>query len=57
MEKDILRKAIFLLRDCHESEQQVCEGLKNYFPTLSLTERELYFAEAWDLLHGVHPAL
>ncbi|MDX6316398.1 MAG: hypothetical protein QOF44_5862, partial [Streptomyces sp.] len=42
MDNDILRKAIFLLRDCHESEQQAVQGLKNYFPHLHLSDRERY---------------
>ncbi|WP_169316930.1 hypothetical protein [Actinacidiphila oryziradicis] len=54
MESDILRKAIFLLRDCHESEQQVVEGLKSYYPGLSLGDRERYVGEAWDMVHGIH---
>lgn len=56
MEADILRKAIFLLRDCHESEQQVVTRLKDYFPHLSSGDREMYTSEAWDLMHGTHPA-
>ncbi|MDX6314061.1 MAG: hypothetical protein QOF84_1829 [Streptomyces sp.] len=56
MDNDILRKAIFLLRDCHESEQQAVEGLKKYFPHLHLGDRERYVGEAWDMIHGVHTA-
>jgi hypothetical protein len=56
MDNDILRKAIFLLRDCHESEQQAVQGLKNYFPHLHLSDRERYVGEAWDMIHGVHTA-
>lgn len=56
MDGDILRKAIFLLRDCHESEQQVVTRLKDYFPHLGLGERVMYTSEARDLVHGVHPA-
>jgi hypothetical protein len=54
VDNDILRKAIFLLRDCHESEQQVVEGLKSYFPALSLGDRERYVGEARDIVHGIH---
>jgi hypothetical protein len=54
MEQDILRKAVFLVRDCHESEQQAVEGLKRYFPGLALHEREHYVSQAWDLVHGLH---
>jgi len=54
VDNDILRKAIFLLRDCHESEQQVVEGLKSYYPGLSLGDRERYVGEAWDMVHGTH---
>ncbi|AEW94564.1 MULTISPECIES: hypothetical protein [Streptomycetaceae] len=57
MDNAILHKAIFLLRDCHEPEQQVVESLKDYFPALSLSERERYTGEAWDLVHGTHPAV
>jgi len=57
MEADVLRKAIFLLRDCHESEQQVVTRLKDYFPHLSVGDRERYVGEAWDLVHGIHPAM
>jgi hypothetical protein len=56
MDGDILRKAIFLLRDCHESEQQVVTRLKDYFPDLALGDREMYTSEARDLVHGIHPA-
>jgi hypothetical protein len=55
MDGDILRKAIFLLRDCHESEQQVVTRLKDYFPHLTAGDREMYTSEARDLVHGVHP--
>ncbi|MFE9428182.1 hypothetical protein ACFYNO_35090 [Kitasatospora sp. NPDC006697] len=51
MEKQILHKAAFLLHDCHEPEQQVVERLKEYFPELSLVERERYVQEAWDQVH------
>lgn len=57
MDQSILHKAIFLLRDCHESEQQVVSGLKDYFPDLDLSVRERYTSEAMDLVHGVHPAI
>ncbi len=57
MDNTILHKAIFLLRDCHEPEQQVVEGLKTYFPELSLGERERYASEAWDMVHGKHSAI
>jgi cbb3-type cytochrome oxidase cytochrome c subunit len=56
MDNDILRKAIFLVRDCHESEQQAVEGLKTYFPHLHLGDRERYVSEACDMIHGIHPA-
>lgn len=56
MDSDILRKAIFLLRECHESEQQVVTRLKDYFPDLTLGDREMYTSEARDLVHGIHPA-
>ncbi|MEU6849442.1 hypothetical protein ABZ901_05845 [Actinacidiphila alni] len=56
MDGDILHKAIFLLRECHESEQQVVTRLKDYFPHLTLSDREMYTSEARDLVHGVHPA-
>jgi hypothetical protein len=56
MDGDILRKAIFLLRECHESEQQVVTRLKDYFPQLTLGDRERYTSEARDLVHGIHPA-
>lgn len=54
MDHTILHKAIFLLRDCNEPEQQVVERLKDYFPALSLGERERYTSEAWDMVHGNH---
>jgi hypothetical protein len=54
MDTDILRKAVFLMRDCHESEQQAVEGLKKYFPYLSLGDRERYVSEAMDMMHGTH---
>ncbi|WP_329130308.1 hypothetical protein OG552_06905 [Streptomyces sp. NBC_01476] len=57
MEADVLRKAIFLLRDCHESEQQVVTRLKDYFPELAVGDREMYVSQAWDLVHGTHPAM
>lgn len=57
MDNDILRKAIFLVRDCHESEQQAVEGLKRYFPDLHLGDRERYVSEACDMIHGIHPAV
>ncbi|MDJ0344569.1 hypothetical protein QMK19_15340 [Streptomyces sp. H10-C2] len=57
MDNAILHKAIFLLRDCHESEQQVVSRLKDYFPELDLSARERYTSEAMDLVHGVHPAI
>lgn len=57
MDQSILHKAIFLLRDCHESEQQVVTRLKDYFPDLDLSARERYTSEAMDLVHGVHPAI
>jgi hypothetical protein len=57
MEADVLRKAIFLLRDCHESEQQVVRRLKDYFPELTVGDREVYVSQAWDLVHGTHPAM
>jgi hypothetical protein len=57
MEADVLRKAIFLLRDCHSSEQQVVNRLKDYFPELTVGDRERYTSEAWDLVHGIHPAM
>jgi hypothetical protein len=52
MDNDILRKAVFLMRDCHESEQQAVEGLKKYFPYLPLGDRERYVSEAMDIMHG-----
>jgi hypothetical protein len=57
MEADVLRKAIFLLRDCRESEQQVVNRLKDYFPELTAGDREMYTSQAWDLVHGTHPAM
>ncbi|WP_328916880.1 MULTISPECIES: hypothetical protein [unclassified Streptomyces] len=57
MDADILRKAIFLMRDCHESEQQVVSRLKDYFPHLSAGERETYTSQAWDLVHCGHPVV
>jgi hypothetical protein len=57
MDQSILHKAIFLLRDCHESEQQVVARLKDYFPDLDLSVRERYTSEAMDLVHGVHPSV
>ena len=51
MESQILHKAAFLLHECHEPEQVVVERLKEYFPSLSLIERERYVAEAWDQVH------
>lgn len=57
MDNAILHKAIFLLRDCHEPEQQVVERLKDYFPDLTLGERERYTGEAWDMVHGKHSAI
>jgi hypothetical protein len=57
MEADVLRKAIFLLRDCRESEQQVVTRLKDYFPHLSVGDRERYVGEAWDLVHGTHSTI
>jgi hypothetical protein len=54
MDNDILRKAVFLMRDCHESEQQAVEGLKKYFPYLALGDRERYVSEAMDIMHGTH---
>jgi hypothetical protein len=57
MEADVLHKAIFLLRDCHESEQQVVTRLKDYFPGLPVADRELYVSQARDLVHGIHPAM
>lgn len=56
MDNDILRKAIFLVRDCHESEQQAVDGLKRYFPYLTLGDRERYVSEAMDMTHaGMSP--
>ncbi|WNI14861.1 hypothetical protein [Actinacidiphila sp. ITFR-21] len=57
MEADVVRKANPLLRDCHASEQQVVTRLKDYFPELTVGDREMYTSEAWDLVHGVHPAM
>ncbi len=57
MDNAILHKAIFLLRDCHEPEQQVVDRLKDYFPDLTLGERERYTSEAWDMVHGKHSAI
>ncbi len=57
VDNTILHKAIFLLRDCHESEAQVVARLKDYFPTLSHDERERYTSEAWDMVHGTHTAI
>ncbi|MCQ4079793.1 hypothetical protein NGB36_04105 [Streptomyces sp. RB6PN25] len=57
MDQSIVHKAVFLLRDCHEPEQQVIERLKDYFPTLTLDERERYTSEAWDMVHGNHSAI
>jgi hypothetical protein len=54
MDNEILRKAVFLMRDCHESEQQAVDGLKKYFPYLSLGDRERYVSEAMDMMHGTH---
>ncbi|WP_181442290.1 hypothetical protein [Streptomyces tateyamensis] len=51
MESQILHKAAFLLHECHEPEQVVVERLKEYFPALSLVERERYVQEAWDQVH------
>lgn len=52
MDSQIIHKASFLLHECHESEQTVVERLKDYFPELTLVERERYVAEAWDLVHS-----
>jgi hypothetical protein len=52
MDSQILHKAAFLLHDCHEPEQVVVERLKEYFPALTLVERERYVAEAWDKVHA-----
>ncbi|MFI9275442.1 hypothetical protein ACIGXM_32755 [Kitasatospora sp. NPDC052896] len=52
MDSQILHKATFLLHECHEPEQVVVERLKDYYPHLSLTERERYVSEAWDQVHG-----
>jgi hypothetical protein len=52
MESQIVHKAAFLLHECNEPEQVVVERLKEYFPSLSLTERERYVSEAWDQVHG-----
>lgn len=57
MDNTILHKAIFLLRDCHESEQQVVDRLKDYFPALSHEARERYTSEARDMVHGKHPTI
>jgi hypothetical protein len=54
VDSTILHKAIFLLRDCQEPEQQVVDRLKDYFPTLSHDDRERYTSEAWDMVHGKH---
>ncbi|WP_327070211.1 hypothetical protein OG500_31555 [Kitasatospora sp. NBC_01250] len=52
MDSQILHKAAFLLHECHEPEQTVVERLKEYFPALSLVERERYVQEAWDQVHS-----
>jgi hypothetical protein len=54
VDNEILHKAIFLLRDCRESEERAVEVLKTYFPGLAHGDRERYVSEAWDVLHGVH---
>jgi len=54
VDNTILHKAIFLLRDCHEPEQQVVDRLKDYFPALSHEDRERYTLEARDMVHGKH---
>ncbi|MDH6143889.1 MULTISPECIES: hypothetical protein [Kitasatospora] len=51
MDKQILHKAAFLLHECHEPENVVVERLKEYFPVLTLVERERYVQEAWDQVH------
>ncbi|MFE0462593.1 hypothetical protein ACFW1A_25390 [Kitasatospora sp. NPDC058965] len=52
MDSQILHKAAFLLHECHEPEQVVVERLKEYFPALTLVERERYVSEAWDKVHS-----
>ena len=52
MDSQIVHKAAFLLHECHEPEQVVVERLKDYFPELTLVERERFVAEAWDQVHG-----
>lgn len=56
MEKQILHKAAFLLHECREPEQVVVERLKEYFPELTLVERERFVQEAWDQVHGANAA-
>jgi hypothetical protein len=57
VDNEILRKAVFLLRECHEPPQQAVEGLKNYFPYLAPGDRERYVSEAMDMMHGTHSAV
>ncbi|MER5637847.1 hypothetical protein ABT095_12925 [Kitasatospora sp. NPDC002227] len=57
MENQIIHKAAFLLHECHEPEATVVERLKDYFPHLSLTERERYVSEAWDQVHTKNGAV
>lgn len=57
MDSKILHKAAFLLHECHEPEAVVVERLKDYFPDLSLTERERFVSEAWDQVHTKNGAL
>ena len=54
MDNQIIHQAAFLLHECHEPEQTVVERLKDYFPELTLIERERYVSEAWDQVHGKH---
>ncbi|NGN66279.1 hypothetical protein G5C51_20555 [Streptomyces sp. A7024] len=48
----VLDKAVFLLRDVHQSPSAAQRALKGYFPELGLIERAQHVRAAYDSLHA-----
>ncbi|WP_419996673.1 hypothetical protein [Streptomyces boninensis] len=52
MNSAALDKAVFLLRDVHQSPAMAQRALKGYFPELGLVERAHHVRAAYDSLHA-----